>query len=78
MHKAAKRAFDELGVKKLPTVKSLQAEYAALLAEKKAAYADYRKARDEMKELLTVKANVDRLLDTDERKMEKEKVLEPR
>ena len=31
-----------------------------------------------MKELLTVKANVDRLLDTDERKMEKEKVLEPR
>lgn len=73
MHKAAKKSFDELGVKRLPTVKSLLAEYAALLAEKKAAYADYRKARDEMKELLTVKANVDRLLGTDTREAEKEK-----
>jgi len=62
LHKAAKKAFDELGVKKLPTVKSLQAEYAELLAEKKNAYADYRKARDEMKELLVIKANVQRLL----------------
>ena len=35
LHKAAKKAFDELGVKKLPTVKSLQEEYAKLLAEKK-------------------------------------------
>lgn len=73
LHKAAKKSFDELGVKKLSTVKSLQAEYAALLAEKKAAYADYRKARDEMKELLTVKANVDHLLGTDRREAEKEK-----
>ena len=73
LHKAAKKSFDELGVKKLPTVKSLQAEYAALLAEKKAAYADYRKARNEMKELLTVKANVDHLLGTDRREVEREK-----
>jgi len=73
LHKAAKKSFDELGEKKLPTVKSLQAEYAALLTEKKAAYADYRKARDVMKELLTVKTNVDRLLGTDRREAEKEK-----
>jgi hypothetical protein len=73
LHKAAKKAFDELEVKKIPTVKSLQAEYAALLTEKKAAYADYRNDRDEMKELLTVKANVDRLLGTDRREAEKEK-----
>ena len=52
-------------MKKLPTVKGLQTEYAALLAEKKCAYADYRKARDEMKELLTVKANVERLMGYD-------------
>ena len=78
LHKAAKKSFDELGVKKLPTVKSLQAEYAALLAEKKAAYADYRKNRDEMKELLTIKANVDRLLGTDRREVEKEKAHEQR
>lgn len=72
LHKAAKKAFDGLGVKKLPTVKGLQAEYAALLAEKKAAYADYRKARDEMKELLTVKANVDRIMGQDVQEPEKE------
>ena len=35
LHKAAKNAFDELGVKKLPTVKSLQEECAKLLAEKR-------------------------------------------
>ena len=46
-------------------MKGLQTEYAALLAEKKSAYADYRRARDEMKELLTVKANVDRLMGYD-------------
>ncbi len=35
LHKAAKNAFDELGVKKLPSVKSLQEEYAKLLTEKR-------------------------------------------
>ncbi len=35
LHQAAKRAFDDLGLKKLPTVKELQVEYAALLSEKK-------------------------------------------
>jgi hypothetical protein len=62
LHKAAKKAFDELGVKKLPSVKNLQSEYAALLAEKKAAYGEYRKIRDEMRELAIHKANVDTLL----------------
>ena len=32
LHKAAQQYFDAQGVKKLPTVKSLNAEYAALLA----------------------------------------------
>lgn len=35
IHKAAKKAFDELGVKKLPTIKSLQVEFAELLTTKK-------------------------------------------
>ena len=78
LHKAAKEAFDELHVKKLPTIKSLQTEYAALLAEKEAAYVDYRKARDEMKELLTVTANVDRLLGADKCESKKEKEHEQR
>lgn len=66
LHKAAKRAFDELGVQKLPTVKSLQIEYSALLTEKKHAYGEYRKARDAMRKLQTAKANVDRLLGYDD------------
>lgn len=73
LHKAAKKAFDELGRKKIPTVKSLQAEYAQLLEEKKKAYGEFRQARDEMRELLTVKANVDRLLGTEEQEAEQEK-----
>ena len=42
LHKAAKSAFDELHVKKLPKVKELNAEYAEVLAEKKKLYGDYR------------------------------------
>ena len=62
LHKAAKQSFDEQGLKKLPTVKSLQAEYAQLLPEKKAMYAEYQQARDDMRSLQTAKANVDRIL----------------
>lgn len=71
LHRAAKKAFDELGVKKLPTVRCLQDEYAKLLADKKAAYAAYRTARDEMRELLIHKQNVDRMLGKNERSEEK-------
>lgn len=49
-------------MKKLPKAKELQAEYAELLADKKKAYAEYRRSREEMRELLAAKANVDRLL----------------
>ena len=66
LHKAAKKAFDELGMTKLPTVKSLQAEYADLLAKKKAAYMEYRTAREEMKELLLHKSNIDRMLEKED------------
>ena len=37
-----------------------------MLEGKKKAYGEYRKARDEMKEFLTAKANVDRILKIDE------------
>ena len=66
MHRASKKAFDDLGLKKLPTVKSLNAEFATLLAEKKAAYADYHAAQSEMRELMTHKANVEYILGINE------------
>ena len=59
LHKAAKSAFDEAKLKKLPKVKELDAEYSKLLTEKKAAYPDYRKAKDEMQELLRAQRNVE-------------------
>ena len=62
LHRAAKKAFNDLGLKKLPTVKALQAEYAALLVEKRAAYPAYREARAEMKKLLTYRANAETIL----------------
>ena len=59
LHKAAKAAFDEANLKKLPKVKELDAEYAALLSQKKAAYPAYRKARDKMQELKKAQKNVE-------------------
>ena len=55
------RAFDELGKKRLPTVKALNIEYAELLSAKKKAFTEYTNARAKMREVLTVKANVERI-----------------
>ena len=60
LHKAAKAVFDEAGLQKLPKVKELDAEFAELLTKKKAAYPDYRKARNEMQELVRAQKNVER------------------
>lgn len=73
IHKAAKKAFDELGVKKLPTVKSLQVEFAEKLAEKKGAYAELKKVRDELRDLTVHTANYEELRDLAERDPRKEK-----
>lgn len=73
LHQAAKKAFDELGYgkgRKIPTVASLRSEYAAVLDEKKKAYADYRQTKTDRRELLLVKENVDRLLETPRRGLE--------
>ena len=58
----AKRYFDSLGLKKLPSIQSLKQEYATLLAENKKLYPKQKKAKAEMMELLTAKHNVMRIL----------------
>ena len=63
LHKAAKNHFDELGIKKLPSVKSLREEYTDLLEQKRKAYSAYKQARNDMKELHNVRANVEYLLE---------------
>lgn len=72
IHKAAKAAFDELDVKKLPKVKELSAEYAEILAAKKQAYAEYRQEKSEAQELLIAQRNIASLYDA-ERKEEEQK-----
>lgn len=67
IHQAAKKHFDQLGLTKLPSVKLLREQYAELLAQKRKAYAEYKQAREEMKELYNVKSNVSQLLNIDER-----------
>lgn len=61
-HEAAKAAFDALGGKAIPKVAQLSEEYAALLAEKKERYEEYKVARKEMIDYQTAKQNVDRIL----------------
>ena len=67
IHQAAKKHFDQLGLTKLPPVKLLREQYAELLAQKRKAYAEYKQAREVMKELYNVKSNVSQLLNIEER-----------
>ena len=73
IHKAAKAAFDELGVRKLPRVKDLSIEYAEVLAAKKQTYAEYRLAKNDAQELLIAQQTVASLYDA-ERKEEDQKL----
>lgn len=72
LHKAAKEAFNNLGVTKIPKVSELNSEYADLINKKKSDYAEYRKVRDDMREYLIAKQTVETILGID-RKAEKEK-----
>ena len=72
IHKAAKAAFDELGVRRLPRVKDLSIEYAEVLAAKKQTYAEYRLAKSDAQELLIAQQNIASLYDA-ERKEEEQK-----
>lgn len=58
----AKRYFDSLGLKKLPSIQSLKQEYAALLAENKKNYPELKQARANMIELMTARNIVERIL----------------
>ena len=73
LHQAAKEAFSTLGTQKIPKVKEIQAEYDTLREKKKQAYAAYHQAQDEMRQLLTVRANVERILGVEEKEKERQK-----
>ena len=62
LRQEAKHAFDNFKGDALPTMAQLQAEYSALLEQKKARYEEYRQQKDEQAELQTVRRNVDQIL----------------
>jgi len=59
---AAARYFREHGIKKLPTYKALQAEIEQLTAQKNTRYNDYREKKERVRELQTVKGNIDQMM----------------
>ncbi len=65
LHKAAKEAFGKLG-KPVPKIRQINAEISEISREKATVYAEYRRTRDEMKELQTAKYNIEQLLRDEE------------
>ena len=68
LHKAAKKAFDELNLTKLPTRKSLYEEIHQLTVQKKKDYAEYRQVKKDMQEYLIAKQTVETILNIDKKK----------
>ena len=68
LHKAAKEAFNERNLKKLPRIRDLNAEYAQLLERKKKNYAEYRQQKAQMQDWLTAQKIVSVMLDEKEQK----------
>jgi hypothetical protein len=62
LHQDAKRHFDSLGLKKLPTINMLKQEYAIRLAEKKKSFGQYHEAKEAMQKFQMAKSNTDRIL----------------
>ncbi len=61
-HRAAKHYFNAHGIEKLPKIETLNTEFEKLVVEKRAAYAQYRAIRDEHRELLVHRHNVETFL----------------
>ena len=71
-HKAAKKFFDDRGMKKWPTIKILRAEFDELVAKKRTLNAERKKVEKEVRELQMAQYFVDRAYG-DAEKTEKER-----
>ena len=63
LHKAAKEAFTQSGLEKLPTVKQLNQEFYEILQAKKEEYEEYRNLKDELREYQIARKNMEIVLD---------------
>ena len=63
VYRAAQSAMKEiLNGAKLPEMSELKAEWQTLTQAKKSTYAEYKTAQKDMREAVTIKANIDHLL----------------
>ena len=62
LHRAAKKHFNELGLKKLPTINQLKQEYATLAAERKNLYGEYHKLKNSSRKLSIARSNTEIIL----------------
>ena len=65
LHEAAAKSLQMAGIKKLPNLTLLQAEYEQLQEQKEALYADYGKLKKQVKEYDVIKRNIDSILRQD-------------
>ena len=72
LHRAAKQSFDALGGSRLPTVKEINAEFETLRRQKGKLYGEYQQAKKERAELLTIRANLELILDRSQHEIEQE------
>ena len=63
--KQAAKALQTAGIKKLPNITSLQAEYGQLQAQKETLCVDYGKLKKQVKEYAVIKRNIDSILRQD-------------
>ena len=76
LHRAAKKHFDDLKIKKLPAMAALKQEYAVHAAEKRKLYNGYHEAKDNMRQLLVAKGNAARMLGVEQDGQERERQRE--
>ena len=65
LHEAVAKALQAAGIKKLPNLTSLQAEYEQLQLQKETLYTDYGKLKKQVKEYDVIKRNIDSILRQD-------------
>ncbi len=75
LHRAAKKTFDELGIKKLPSVKSINKEFDEMLKKKKVLYAHYHSSKEKHREILKHKANIQSILGEEHEDKSKEFII---
>ncbi len=72
LHKAAIDCFDKMKGP-IPKIKDLNAEYNDLIKEKKKNYAEYKQARQDLKDYQTAKYNIDQFLKQEQTDMGEQK-----